>query len=76
MGNGWNLGADVRFSKKIVENAAAAVEVGAWASKGIPSGAICVGVQAVFNEDFYGITSGANDTEKAIALPIMFQCFF
>jgi hypothetical protein len=76
MGNGWNLGADVRFSKKIVENAAAAVEVGAWASKGIPSGSICVGVQAVFNEDFYGITSGANDTEKAIALPIMFQCFF
>lgn len=76
MGNGWNLGADVRFSKKFVKDADAAVEVGAWASKGIPSGSICVGVQAVFNEDFNGITSGDNATEKAIALPIMFQCFF
>jgi len=74
MGNGWNLGADVRFSKKFVEDADAAVEVGAWASKGIPSGSICVGVQAVFNENFNGITSG--ETETAIALPIMFQCFF
>ena len=74
MGNGWNLGADVRFSKEFDKDADAAVEVGAWASKGIPSGSICVGVQAVFNENFNGITSG--DTETAIALPIMFQCFF
>ena len=78
MGNGWNLGADVRFSKEFDEDADAAVEVGAWASKGIPSGSICVGVQAVFNEDFNGITSesGGKNTKKAIALPIMFQCFF
>ena len=84
LGNGLNVGADFRFTKKFYDNEPtvaaqkAAMEIGAWVGKGIASGSITLGVQYFMNEGANGMfpCTYTGKTASTFAVPVMFQCFF
>jgi hypothetical protein len=84
LGNGLNVGADFRFTKKFYDNEPtvasqkAAMEIGAWVGKGLASGSITVGLQYFMNEGANGMfpCTYTGETASTFAVPVMFQCFF